>query len=159
DEIYDRILYDGAEHVPAATLCEGTLCGTFGGLSKVHRACGLRTGWVSWSGQRRGAGAFLEGLELLASHRLHAGVPAQWAVSAALGGAQSIDALTAPEGRLGRQRRALLDGVKRSAFLRVAPPGGALYAFPGVDLRAIPHFDDGRFAMELLEREHVLVIP
>jgi alanine-synthesizing transaminase len=159
DEIYDRILYDGAEHVPVATLCEGTLCATFGGLSKVYRACGLRTGWVFFSGQKQHAGDYLEALELLASLRLCSNVPGQWAVQTALGGAQSIFDLTAESGRLGRQRRALLRGVAASAFLSVEPPRGALYAFPAVDREKIPGFDDARFAMELLEREHVLVVP
>jgi alanine-synthesizing transaminase len=159
DEIYDRILYDGAEHVPAATLCEGTLCATFGGLSKVHRACGLRTGWLFWSGAKQRAGDYLAGIELLAALRLCSSVPGQWAVPAALDGAQSIHDLTAPAGRLGRQRRALVRAVEGSSFLRLVAPRGALYAFPGVDLRTIPDFDDARFAMELLEREHVLVIP
>jgi alanine-synthesizing transaminase len=159
DEIYDRILYDDAAHTPAATLCEGTLCATFSGLSKVYRACGIRVGWVYFSGPRRDAGDYLEGVELLASLRLCANVPGQWAVQTALGGVQSIQDLTAAEGRLGRQRRAVLQGVERSAFLRVVPPRGALYAFPRVDRQALPTFDDGRFAMDLLETEHVLVVP
>ena len=159
DEIYDRILYDGAQHVPVATLCEGTLCATFGGLSKVYRACGVRTGWLFFSGKKHHATDYLEGLELLASLRLCANVPGQWAVQTALGGVQSIHDLTAETGRLGRQRRAVLRGVERSAFLHVVPPRGALYAFVGVDLARIPDFDDGRFAMELLESEHVLVVP
>jgi alanine-synthesizing transaminase len=159
DEIYDRILYDGAEHVPVATLCEGTLCGTFGGLSKVYRACGFRTGWVAFSGKKEHARDYLEGLEVLASLRLCANVPGQWAVQTALGGHQSIFELTSDSGRLGRQRRALLSGVTRSKFLRVVPPRGALYAFPRVDRELLPHFDDAKFAMELLETEHVLVVP
>jgi alanine-synthesizing transaminase len=159
DEIYDRVLYDDARHVPAATLCEGTLCATFGGLSKVYRACGLRVGWLVFSGRKQHVGDYLEGLELLASLRLCSNVPGQWAVQTALGGVQSIFDLTAETGRLGRQRRALLRGVERSAFLRLVPPRGALYAFPSVDPEAVPGFDDGRFAMELLDREHVLVVP
>jgi alanine-synthesizing transaminase len=159
DEIYDRILYDGAEHVPAATLCEGTLCATFGGLSKVYRACGLRVGWLFFSGKQQHAADYLEGLQLLASLRLCSNVPGQWAVQTALGGVQSIFDLTAETGRLGRQRRALLRGVERSSLLRVVPPRGALYAFPSVDREQIPQFDDARFAMELLDREHVLVVP
>jgi alanine-synthesizing transaminase len=159
DEIYDRILYDGERHVPAATLCEGTLCATFSGLSKVYRACGIRTGWVSFSGRKQHATDYLEALELLASLRLCSNVPGQWAVQTALGGVQSILDLTAESGRLGRQRRALIEGVARSAYLRVVPPRGALYAFPGVDLEKVPAFDDARFAMELLERERVLVVP
>jgi alanine-synthesizing transaminase len=159
DEIYDRILYEDAEHVPVATLCEDTLCATFGGLSKVYRACGLRVGWLFFSGKKQRAADYLEGLQLLASLRLCSNVPGQWAVQTALGGVQSIFELTAETGRLGRQRRAILRGVERSPFLRLVPPRGALYAFPGVDRTQIPHFDDARFAMELLDREHVLVVP
>ena len=159
DEIYDRILYDGATHVPAATLCEDTLCATFGGLSKVYRACGIRTGWVVFSGRKKHAADYLEGLEVLASLRLCANVPGQWAVQTALGGVQSIYDLTSDHGRLGRQRRALLRGVEASSYLRVVAPRGALYAFPEIDLGKIPAFDDGRFAMDLLENEHVLVVP
>jgi alanine-synthesizing transaminase len=159
DEIYDRILYQGAEHVPAATLCEGTLCATFGGLSKVYRACGLRVGWLFFSGKKQHAADYLDGLQLLASLRLCSNVPGQWAVQTALGGVQSIFDLTAETGRLGRQRRAILRGVEGSPFLRLVPPRGALYAFPGVDRDKLPDFDDARFAMELLDREHVLVVP
>lgn len=159
DEIYDRILYDAAEHVGAASFCEDTLCATFGGLSKVYRACGLRCGWVVFSGRVAQASDYLSGLEVLASLRLCSNVPGQWAVQTALGGQQSIYELTAETGRLGRQRRALLSGVDRSAFLSVVPPAGALYAFPAVDPKRLPTFDDGRFAMELLEQEHVLVVP
>ncbi len=159
DEIYDRILYDGATHVPAAALCNDTLCATFGGLSKVYRACGLRTGWVFFSGKKSHSTDYLEGLELLASLRLCSNVPGQWAVQTALGGQQSIYELTAETGRLGKQRRALLDGIAKSEFLEVVAPRGALYAFPSVDTKLIPSFDDAKFAMDLLEREHVLVVP
>jgi alanine-synthesizing transaminase len=159
DEIYDRITYDGNVHVPASTLCEDTLCATFGGLSKVHLACGYRTGWVFFTGKKQHAGDYLGGLELLASLRLCPNLPGQWAVPAALSDPASIDAVTADTGRLGRQRRALLRGVERSKFFRVVPPGGALYAFPRVDKAIVPTFQDKRFAMELLEKEHVLVMP
>lgn len=159
DEIYDRILYDGAVHTPVATLCEGTLCATFGGLSKVYRACGVRVGWVTFSGQREHARDYLEGLEMLASLRLCSNVPGQWAVQTALGGHQSIHDLTAETGRLGKQRRRLVAALERSPYFRVVAPRGALYAFPRVDPERVPGFDDQRFAMELLEREHVLVVP
>ena len=159
DEIYDRILYDGAKHVPLASLVEKTLCATFGGLSKVHRACGFRTGWVYFTGTKDHAKDYLEGLEVLSSLRLCANVPSQWAVQTALTGHQSIYELTAETGRLGRQRRALIDGIAKSEFMHVAPPPGALYAFPWIDTHKIPHFNDARFAAELLEREHVLVVP
>ena len=157
DEIYDRILYDGAQHVPVATRCKETLCATFGGLSKVYRACGFRVGWVFFSGRKEHAKEYLQTVELLASLRLCANVPGQWAVQTALGGFQSIHDLTAPSGRLGRQRRAVLDGIAASRYLSLVPPRGAMYGF--VRVRDVPGFDDARFAMELLEKKRVLVVP
>lgn len=156
DEIYDRITYDGAVHTPMATLCRGTLCATFGGLSKVYRACGFRAGWVYFSGKKDHAADYLATLELLASLRLCANVPGQWAVQTALGGVQSIYDLTASTGRLGRQRRAAIEGAEASRHLSMRAPAGALYGF----VRAsTPGFDDVRFAMDLLEKKHVLVVP
>ncbi len=159
DEIYDRILYDGAEHVPVAPLCERTLCATFGGLSKVHLACGYRVGWVTFSGRRDHAGTYLQALELLASLRLCSNVPGQWAVPAALGGTPHIAALTAPTGRLGLQRGTVLEAVRRSKYLNLVAPRGALYAFIGVKRDRLPDFRDAHFAMELLEKRQVLVVP
>ncbi len=90
DEIYDQMVYDGAEFVPMATLVRDTLCCTMSGLSKVYRACGYRVGWASFSGRTQGAGEYFSALELLSSLRLCSNVPAQWAVQTALGGYQSI---------------------------------------------------------------------
>lgn len=159
DEIYDQILYEGAEHVPMATLVKKTLCATFGGLSKVYRACGFRVGWVSFSGEKGGARDYLQGLELLASLRLCSNVPGQWAVQTALGGKQSILDLTRPGGRLWQTRATILDSVGASNYLSVVKPMGAMYAFLGVDTDKIPGFDDQKFAFELLERKHVLIAP
>jgi alanine-synthesizing transaminase len=159
DEIYDQILYDGAEFVPMATLVQDTLCATMSGLSKVYRACGYRVGWASFSGRLRSAGELLTALELLSSLRLCSNVPAQWAVQTALGGYQSIKELTAPGGRLHDSRAAILDAVNASPYLQLQAPLGALYAFVGVDASALPGFDDQAFALDLLEQKHVLVAP
>lgn len=159
DEIYDQMVYDGAEFVPMATLVKDTLCATLSGLSKVYRACGYRVGWASFSGQTQAAGDYFSALELLSSLRLCANVPAQWAVQTALGGYQSIKELVTPGGRLYESRRAVVEMVAASRFLQLAPPMGAMYAFIGVDRAALPHFDDQQFALELLEQKHVLVAP
>jgi len=159
DEIYDQVLYGDAEFVPMATLVNETLCATFSGLSKVYRACGYRVGWVAFSGPTDMAQTYLEGLDLLASLRLCSNVPGQWAVQTALGGFQSIRELVRPGGRLFESRQALIDGVAASRYLTMVKPAGAMYAFIGVDRRAIPHFDDQEFALELLEQKHVLVAP
>ena len=159
DEIYDQMLYDDAEFVPMATLVRDTLCATMSGLSKVYRACGYRVGWASFSGRTQGAADYFSALELLSSLRLCANVPAQWAVQTALGGYQSIKELVVPGGRLYESRRAIVDMVAQSRYLQLAPPMGAMYAFVGVDRKALPQFDDQQFALELLEQKHVLVAP
>ncbi len=159
DEIYDQILYDGAVFVPMATLVHDTLCCTMSGLSKVYRACGYRVGWASFSGDTKNAGDYLGALELLSSLRLCSNVSGQWAVQTALGGHQSIRELTRPGGRLYESRRAIIEGVDRSKYLRLAKPMGALYSFVEVRADAVPVFDDQAFALDLLENKHVLVAP
>jgi len=163
DEIYDEMLYDGAEFVPAATLARRGLCLTFGGLSKIYRACGLRVGWLVFSGERDHACDYIQAVELLASLRLCSNVPGQYAVQTALGGYQSIFELTRPGGRLHATRAALLGALTRSRWLSVVPPQGAMYAFIRVHAERLPGgvagFDDRQFALDLLERKHVLVAP
>ncbi len=159
DEIYDQMTYDGARFIPLATLVNDTLCATFSGLSKVYRACGYRVGWVSFSGAREHARDYLQGLDLLASLRLCSNVPGQWAVQTALGGYQSIQELVRPGGRLYESRQVIIDAVAASPYLRVTAPQGAMYAFIGVDQERFPDFDDQRFALDLLEKKHVLVAP
>ena len=163
DEIYDEMLYGDAAFVPAATLAKNTLCLTFGGLSKIYRACGLRVGWLVFSGEREHAGDYIQAVELLASLRLCSNVPGQYAVQTALGGHQSILDLTRPGGRLHATRAAVLEAVGRSRYLSVVPPRGAMYAFVRVHADRLPggvkKFDDQAFAIDLLERKHVLVAP
>jgi alanine-synthesizing transaminase len=159
DEIYDQMLYEGAEFVPMAPLVRGTLCATLSGLSKVYRACGYRVGWASFSGRTAATADYFAALELLSSLRLCSNVPAQWAVQTALGGHQSIRELVTPGGRLYESRRAIIEATRQSRFLTLTPPMGAMYAFVGVDTRAIPDFDDQQFALDLLEQKHVLVAP
>ncbi len=159
DEIYDQVLYDGAEFVPMATLVQGTLCGTLSGLSKVYRACGYRVGWAVFSGDLEHSREYLSALELLSSLRLCSNVPGQWAVQTALGGYQSIRELVGPGGRLYESRRAIVEAVARSRYLTLTPPMGAMYAFVGVDTDTLPEFDDQQFALDLLEHKHVLVAP
>jgi alanine-synthesizing transaminase len=159
DEIYDQILYDDAEFVPMATQVHDTLCCTMSGLSKVYRACGYRVGWAAFSGDIESASDYLSGLELLSSLRLCSNVPGQWAVQTALGGYQSIREMTRPGGRLYDSRQAILDGVARSKYLRLARPMGALYSFVEVRTDLLPEFDDQLFALDLLENKHVLVAP
>lgn len=159
DEIYDDMVYDGAEFVPIAPLVKSTLCGTFSGLSKVYRACGFRVGWVVFNGTNELAADYLHGLDLLASLRLCSNVPGQWGVQTALGGYQSLKKLVRPGGRLYESRQAVIRGVEASEYLSLVVPGGSMYAFVGVDTDKLADFDDQDFAMKLLQTQHVLVAP
>jgi alanine-synthesizing transaminase len=159
DEIYDAICYDEARFVPMAPLAEDTLCVSFGGLSKVYRACGWRVGWAVFTGALERAQDYRLAVEKLAALRLSANVPGQWAVQTALGGYQSIADLVARGGRLHESRQAVIEAVANSRFLDMVTPMGAMYAFPSVRPEVLPDFDDHRFAAELLEQKHILIVP
>lgn len=159
DEIYDEILYDGTPFQPLAAVAGDHPCVSFGGLSKVHRACGYRVGWMSLSGDAKRTAEYRDALQLLAALRLCANVTAQWAVKPALLDAPTIGELTSPGGRLHEARRTVLEHVAASPYLDVVAPGGAIYAFPWVRADAIPTFDDTAFALRLLDEEGVLLVP
>jgi alanine-synthesizing transaminase len=159
DEIYDQMVYDEAEFLPLATLVKNTVCLTYSGLSKVYRACGYRVGWCVFSGDLPQARDYIHGMELLAALRLCSNVPGQWAVQTALGGFQSIAGIVQPGGRLYESRQAVLERVVSSKYLDVQRPMGAMYAFVRLDERFEGTLDDQAFALELLEKHHVLVAP
>ena len=158
DEIYDRILFDGATHIPLATLAPDLLCLTFNGLSKTYRVAGYRSGWLVITGPKAHAAGFLEGIQLLASTRLCPNVPAQFAVQAALSGVQSIDALIAPSGRLHEQRDAAWETLESIPGVSCHRPQGALYAFPRLDPEVHEIHDDGKLVYDFLVAEHVLLV-
>lgn len=159
DEIYDGIVYDDAEFEPLAPLAGEVPCASFCGLSKVHRACGYRVGWMSLSGDTTALAGYRDALQLLAALRLCANVPGQWAIKPALESDRSIETLVQAGGRLHEARKAVLDGVASSNFLQLVEPQGALYAFPSVRQGVLPDFDDDTFALRLLEEESVLLAP
>ena len=159
DEIYDGILYDGNTFQPVAPLAGDVPCLSFGGLSKVHRACGWRVGWAVLGGDASVVGDLHHAMDLLGALRLCANVPGQFAIEAALTADDSIRALTAPGGRLHETRKALIEGCNASEHLELVAPSGALYGFPAVVGDAAKGFDDHEFALELLETEGVLIVP
>ncbi len=159
DEIYDSILYDGSGFVPVAPIAGDAPCLSFGGLSKVHRACGWRVGWAVLSGDPKRSAEFRHAMDLLGALRLCANVPGQFAIEAALTGADTITPLCSAGGRLYETRRAVIEACAASPHLELVAPAGALYAFPGVVGPAAEGFDDHGFALELLETENVLIVP
>jgi alanine-synthesizing transaminase len=158
DEIYDKVLYDGHEHISIASLADDVLCVTLNGLSKNYRACGYRAGWMAISGDKRHAQDYIEGLNMLASMRLCSNVPGQYAIQTALGGYQSIQDLVAPEGRLTRQRDLAWSLLTAIPGVTCVKPQAALYMFPKLDPEMYPIKDDQKFILDLLEEERVLLV-
>src|SRR5690554_5148720 len=158
DEIYDKILYDEEKHISIASMAEDLLFVTFNGLSKSYRTAGFRSGWMIVSGAKHRAQDFIEGLEMLASMRLCANVPAQHAIQTALGGYQSIDDLVLPTGRLGRQRDLAWQLLNDIPGVSCVKPKSALYMFVRLDPEIYPIEDDEAFALDLLRKEKVLVV-
>ncbi|HNH35929.1 MAG TPA: pyridoxal phosphate-dependent aminotransferase [Rhodocyclaceae bacterium] len=158
DEVYDKVLYDGATHTAIGSLSEDVLTISFNGLSKNYRSCGYRAGWMVVSGDRKPAKDYIEGLDILASMRLCANVPGQYGIQTALGGYQSIADLVAPGGRMARQRdlaHALITAIPGVSCVK---PKATLYMFPRLDPKMYPIQDDQEFMLELLQEEKVLLV-
>ena len=158
DEIYDRVLYDDVVHIPMSTLTDDVLVLSYNGLSKSHRIAGFRAGWMMVSGKKDHAADFIEGLDMLASMRLCANVPAQYAIQTAMGGYQSMQALTADSGRLFKQREMAISRLNAIKGISCTTPQGAFYCFPKMDPAVYPIEDDMAFMMDLLIEEKVLMV-
>ncbi|WP_158774656.1 pyridoxal phosphate-dependent aminotransferase [Cobetia sp. L2A1] len=158
DEIYDKILYDDVEHVSTGALADDLLIVTMNGLSKSYRCAGFRSGWMILSGDKRPAADFISGLDMLASMRLCANVPAQHAIQTALGGYQSINDLVLPGGRLLAQRDVAWKKLNEIPGVSCVKPKGALYMFPRLDPEMYPFEDDQQLVLELLLEEKMLLV-
>ncbi|MEE9254367.1 MAG: pyridoxal phosphate-dependent aminotransferase [Pseudomonadales bacterium] len=158
DEIYDKIIYDDARHIPLATLAQDLLVITFNGLSKTYRAAGFRCGWMVVSGAKHRAGDYIEGLDILASMRLCANVPAQHAIQTALGGYQSINDLVSEGGLLREQRDLAWELLNQIPGVSCTKPKGALYLFPRIDAARYHIKDDEQLVLDLLRQEKILVV-
>ncbi|MGN5990823.1 pyridoxal phosphate-dependent aminotransferase [Corynebacterium striatum] len=158
DEIYDRILYDGAKHISIASLAPDLLTITFNGLSKAYRVAGYRAGWMVLTGPKSHARGFIEGLDLLAGTRLCPNVPAQHAIQVALGGRQSIYGLTGEGGRLLKQRNVAYEKLNEIPGVSVTKPMGALYCFPRLDPNVYEIHDDSKLMLDILRAEKILMV-
>ncbi len=158
DEVYDKVLYDGAHHTPIASLSEDVLTLTFNSLSKSHRSCGYRAGWMVVTGDKKAARDYIEGLNMLSNMRLCANVPGQWAIQTALGGYQSINELVGEGGRLRRQRDLAYELITAIPGVSCVRPTAALYMFPKLDPVIYPIQDDQQFFLELPEETKVMLV-
>lgn len=158
DEIYDKVLYDDAVHVPIATLAPDRLVVTFSGLSKNYRVAGFRSGWMILTGPKQHAENYIQGLDMLASMRLCANVPSQYAIQTALGGYQSINELVAEDGRLRRQRDLAWEALNAIEGVSCVKPKGAMYLFPKLDTKRFKLYDDEKLVLDFLNQHKVLLV-
>lgn len=158
DEIYSKIIYEDAQHIPISSLAEDVVCLTFNGLSKSYRLAGFRSGWLYVSGAKDRAKEYVQGIEMLASMRLCANVPGMFAVQTALGGYQSIKDLVLPGGRLSEQRRVACDALEAIPGISLVRPKGAIYLFPKINKNVYDFKDDQQLILDFLIRERVLLV-
>ena len=158
DEIYDRMVFDGAVHIPIATLAPDLFVVTMNGLSKSHRICGFRVGWMVLSGPKHHVKGYIEGLNMLSNMRLCSNVLAQQVVQTSLGGVQSVDKLLTPGGRLYEQREFITRAIQDIPGLSAVKPKAGLYIFPKIDREMYRIDDDEPFVLDFLKQENVLLV-
>ena len=158
DEVYDKVLYDGAKHTAIGSLSQDVLTLTFNSLSKSYRSCGYRAGWMVISGDKKQARDYIEGLNMLSNMRLCSNVPGQWAIQTALGGYQSINDLVCDGGRLRRQRDLAYELITQIPGVTCVKPAAALYMFPRLDPEIYPIKDDAQFFLEVLQETRVMLV-
>ena len=159
DEIYDRLVMDGKKHIAIASLAPDVFCVSMNGLSKSHRICGFRVGWMVLSGPKKNVRGYIEGLDMLSNMRLCSNVLSQHVIQTSLGGYQSVDELLIPGGRIYEQREFITNTVNDIPGLTAVKPDAGLYIFPKIDRNMYDIDDDEEFCLRLLKKEKVLLVP
>ena len=159
DEIYDRLVMDGEEHISTASLAPDLFCVTFSGLSKSHMVCGYRVGWMILSGNKDLAKDYMEGINMLSNMRLCSNVPGQSIIQTALGGYQSVNEYIVPGGRIYEQREFIYKAINDIPGLSAVKPKAAFYIFPKVDTKKFNILNDQQFALDFLREKRVLIVP
>ena len=158
DEIYDRLVMDGLEHVPVASLAPDVFVVSFNGLSKSHRVAGFRCGWMVLSGPKKHVQGYIEGLNMLASMRLCSNVLSQQIIQTALGGYQSSDELLLPGGRIYEQREFIYNALNEIPGISAVKPKAAFYIFPKIDVKKFNIKNDEQFVLDFLHKHHTLMV-
>ena len=159
DEIYDRLVMDGEQHISTASLAPDLFCVTFSGLSKSHMACGFRVGWMILSGNKALAEDYIAGINMLSNMRLCSNVPGQSIIQTALGGYQSVNEYIVPGGRVYEQREFIYKAINDIPGLSAVKPKAAFYLFPKIDAKKFNILDDQQFALDFLREKRVLIVP
>ena len=159
DEMYDRLVMDGEEHISIASLAPDLFCVTFSGLSKSHMICGFRVGWMILSGNKDIARDYIEGIRMLSNMRLCSNVPGQSVIQTALGGYQSVNEYIVPGGRIYEQREFIYKALNDIPGISAVKPKAAFYIFPKIDVKKFNITDDNQFALDFLREKRVLLVP
>ena len=159
DEMYDRLVMDGLQHISTASLAPDLFCVTFSGLSKSHMACGFRVGWMVLSGNKDIAKDYIAGINMLSNMRLCSNVPGQSIIQTALGGYQSVNEYIVPGGRVYEQREFIYKAINDIPGLSAVKPKAAFYIFPKIDVKKFNILDDQQFALDFLREKRVLIVP
>lgn len=159
DEIYDRLVMDGEQHISTASLAQDLFCVTFSGLSKSHMVCGFRVGWMILSGNKGIAKDYIAGINMLSNMRLCSNVPGQSIIQTALGGYQSVNEYIVPGGRIYEQRDYIYKAINDIPGLSAVKPKAAFYIFPKIDVKKFNIIDDNQFALDFLREKRVLLVP
>ena len=159
DEIYDRLVMDGLEHISLASVAPDVFCVTLNGLSKSHMVCGFRVGWMVLSGNKAIAKDYISGLTMLSSMRLCSNVPGQAIIQTALGGYQSVNEYVTVGGRICEQREYIHKALNQIPGISAVKPKAAFYIFPKIDTSKFGITDDQKFAIDFLRQKGVLVVP
>lgn len=159
DEIYDRLVMDGEKHISTASLAPDLFCVTFSGLSKSHMVCGFRVGWMIFSGEKKAAKDYIEGVNMLSNMRLCSNVPGQSIIQTALGGYQSVNEYIVPGGRIYEQREFIYKALNDIPGITAVKPKAAFYIFPKIDTKKFNITSDSQFALDFLKEKHVLIVP
>lgn len=159
DEIYDRLVMDGEEHISTASLAPDLFCVTFSGLSKSHMVCGYRVGWMILSGNKEIAKDYITGINMLSNMRLCSNVPGQSIIQTALGGYQSVNEYIVPGGRIYEQREYIYKALNDIPGLSAVKPKAAFYIFPKIDTKKFNIMNDQQFALDFLREKRVLIVP
>ncbi len=159
DEMYDRLVMDGLEHISIASLAPDLFCVTFSGLSKSHMVCGFRVGWMILSGNKDIARDYMAGINMLSNMRLCSNVPGQSIIQTALWGYQSVNEYIVPGGRVYEQRDYIYKAINDIPGLSAVKPKAAFYIFPKIDIKKFNIYDDNQFALDFLREKRVLIVP
>lgn len=151
DEIYEKLLYDGEEHVSIGSLGEAifNLTLTCNGFSKAYAATGWRLGYAA------GPAHVIKAATDIQSHTTSGATTfAQYGAIAALEGPQ--DEVEIMRREFERRREVLLAGLQALPGITCARPGGAFYLFPNITATGLSSLD---FSARLLEDYHVAIVP